>query len=296
MDREYLSAIALFAYGVVLIVLYLVQGIGSDWPAIFRIGPFTLIAFAIAYSGFWLLQEREHRAHAEWVLAWTVGGATTFMALAVLVVLNHWVAVASTEPAARTILDTVTGGSLAGTVAGLYDARSRQRYAALQVERDRIERLANKAESLNRYARALNESSHIDEISGLSLEVVQLLIGSRDAAFLLVDGDGVRTVDSTIGETDSLDAVAREVADSEPMETVRCPEETQCDLPTGGDIEAIIAVPVPASQGRTAVLLAVPEEPGAYTAEDLELLELLAAHMATALPDIDPGAVDPPAP
>ena len=190
----------------------------------------------------------------------------------------------------------MTGGSLAGVVAGLYDAQSRQRYSELQDERDTVERFANKAESLNRYAQALYESTHIDELSALSVEVVQLLIGSREAAFVVVEDDSVRIVDATIADSALFETVAREVATFEAMQTVRCPEETECRPPEGRSIESIVAVPIPAGNGRTAVLLAIPEDSGAYSTEDTDLLELLSAHMATALTDIDTSAVDPPAP
>ena len=293
MDRQYLAALGLVVYGGVLAVLYLVQGIGADMLSVLRLGPFVLIAVTMGYTGVWLLRHPDFREHADWVVAWTVGGGTTFMALAALVVLNHWVDVATTTPAARTILDTVTGGSLAGTVAGLYDAQSRQRYNALQIERDRVERFANKAESLNRYARALNESGHIDEVSALSVEVVQLLIESREAAFLLVDAATVQIVDSTMAAGDVLDQVAREVASYDAMETVRCPAETDCDLPEESGIPSVVAIPIPTGDGRTAVLLAVPDASDADGEEDIELLELLAAHMATALRDVDTRRLEP---
>ena len=295
MDRESLAALALTGYGGLLALVYLWQVGGADAGSLLRLGPFLLIAGAIAYAGIWLYRHEEYRDQAEWVVAWTVGGGSTFMALAALVVLNHWVDVATTAPAARTILDTVTGGSLAGVVAGLYDAQSRHRYAELQVERDRVERFANKAESLNRYAQALNESTHVDEISALSLEVVQLLIGSRDAAFLVVDG-GVRIVDSTFPDGVVLEEIGLEVAAGEPLQSVRCPAETACDAPEHPSISEVVAVPVPAGRERAVVLLAVPEARDSYSDEDVDLLELLSAHMATALPDIDPGAVDPPEP
>ncbi len=296
MDRAYLSAVGLVGYGGLLLGVYLVQAQGADLASVLRIGPFLLIAGTIAYAGIWLLRHPTYRGHADWVAAWTVGGGSTFMALSALVVLNHWVAVATTSPAAMTILDTVTGGSLAGVVAGLYDAQSRQRNADLQLERDKVERFANKAESLNRYAQALNESTHLDEISALSLEVVQLLIGSRDAAFLVVEDGSVRSVDSTLPDSTALSAIARDVASEEPLTNVRCPAETDSEPPVETDIETIVAVPIPAGDDRTAVLLAVPETRDAYTEEDVDLLELLSAHMATALPDVDSGTVDPRAP
>lgn len=296
MNRQYLSALAMIGYGMVLVGLYLFQGIGRGLPSLLRIGPFVLIAMAIGYSGVWLLRNPTYRQHADWVAAWTVGGGTTFMALAALVVLNHWVEVATTTPAARTILDTVTGGSLAGVVAGLYDAQSRQRYSELQEERDTVERFANKAESLNRYAQALYGSTHIDELSALSVEVVQLLIGSREAAFVVVEDDSVRIVDATITDSALFEPIAREVATFEPMQTVRCPEETTCRPPEGRSIESIVAVPIPAGNGGTAVLLAIPADSNSYSEEDTNLLELLSAHMATALTDIDTSAVEPPAP
>lgn len=294
MDRQYLSALGLIGYGLVLGVVYLVQGASGDLLSVVRVVPFILISAAIAYTGVWLLRHEEFRGHADWVVAWTIGGGTTFMALAALVVLNHWVDVATTTPAARTILDTVAGGSLAGVAAGLYDAQSRKRYGDLQVERDKVERFANKAESLNRYAQALNESTHIDEISALSLEVVQLLIGSRDAAFLLVENGTVRVIDSTLEHSTTTEDIGREVATFEPMSTVRCPEETDCRLPEDSPVDEIVAVPVTAGSDCVAVLLAVPETSESYTDEDVDLLELLSAHMATALSDIDTREVQPP--
>lgn len=288
MDRQYLSALAVIVYGAVLLALYVSQIAGADSLTVLRLGPFVLIAATIAYVGVWLVRNPDYRTHSLHVIAWTVGGGATFMALAELVVLNHWVDVAATTPAFRTILDTVTGGSLAGSVAGLYAAQSRHRLDQLQAERDTVERFAHKAESLNRYAKALYESTDLHELSALSVEVVQLLIGSRDAAFVVVDGDDVRVVDATVADPSVLEAIAMEVATDEPMEMVRCPQDTDCRPPSDSAIESIVAVPVPAGSAGIGVLLAIPETDGAYADEDVELLELLSAHLATALVDIEP--------
>ena len=288
-DRQYLSAVGMAGYGIGLALLYLVQWSGIPAEILFRTVPFLFIAGGVAYSGVWLLGNETFQPYADWVFGWTLGGGLTFGALGTLVVLNHWMAFAIGSPALQTILDAIAGGSLAGTVVGLYDAQSRHRFAELRTERDRIEQFAKKAASLNRYAKVLNEATHVEEVSALSLEVVQLLIGSREGLFLVVDGEETRVLDSTHSSPEAFRELAGEIAEAEPMEIIRCPEDTTWEPPRDCRDSSIVALPIPAGTDRTVIILALSESSQSYRDEDLELLELLAAHMATAIEDIEFG-------
>lgn len=259
------------------------------WPAatraeLFTSVPFVLVSVALAYVGYWLAVSDSFADDADRVLAWTVGSATTFGAVAVLVFLAGPPYAAGMSGLAP-IGDTLTAGALAGALVGLYDAQSRDRLVALEAERARIEAFANKAKSLNRYGKALNQSRDLFEVSALSIEVLELLIGSRDAAVLLVDEADTTILDATVGAVSEefLQRTAELAATKTPMESVRCPEDISCSIPPALSVDEVVAVPVSTESDATLVLLALPDPEDPYSSEDLDLLETLSAHVGTAL-------------
>ncbi|MFB6132098.1 MAG: GAF domain-containing protein [Halanaeroarchaeum sp.] len=288
MNRDLVPVAGLIALGGVLVGFYVVEWVGPGRTAVISTGPFLLIAGTVVYAGIWLARDETYLPQADRVLAWALGAGVTFAAVGVLVVLDHWPTVGFPGLLSRPVVDIFTAGSLAGTAVGLYDAQSQNRFAALEAERERIARFADKAGSLNRYAKVLNQSTHLTEVSALSLEVLDLLIESRAGAFVLVDAEGATIVDSTFGdEPGVLEEVALALAEQDPLSVLRCPDEVDCALPEEFPASQVLGVPVPAGEHVTAVLIAVPEAADEYTGEDIELLELLSAHLATALPDVD---------
>ena len=287
MNRNRTASVGIVGLGVVLTAIQLTRWPALSLLAVYTSVPFVLISLTLAYSGFWLARTDQYGEYADLVLVWTIGAGTTFGAVAILMVLS-----AEDGPTAglglSLVWDTLTAGTLAGALVGLYDAQSRDRLVALEAERDRIEAFAHKAKSLNHYGKALNQSRSVFEVSALSIEVLELLIGSRDAAVALVD-DETTLLDSTITADSApfLRQTAEQVSREEGMECVRCPEDVSCSIPGDVSAEAVVAVPIPAESGATLVVMALLDADDEYSDEDVDLLESLAAHVGTALSQVD---------
>ncbi|WP_144426098.1 hypothetical protein [Halanaeroarchaeum sulfurireducens] len=248
--------------------------------------PFVLMSAALVYTGYWLARSSQYGTYADRVLIWTGCAAGTFAAVALLVLMSMNGFAANAVPTSP-LADMLTAGALAGALVGLYDAQSRERLVALETERDRVEAFARKAESLNRYGKALNQSRDVYEVSALSIEVLELLIGSRDAAVVLVD-DETTVVDSTIPDQHRsfLERAAETMAPREPMQVTRCPQDVDMSLPSALDGAEIVAVPVPTGTDGRMVLMALPGAEDPYTEEDLDSLASLSAHVGTAISSV----------
>ncbi|MEF8894561.1 GAF domain-containing protein [Halodesulfurarchaeum sp.] len=283
------TGITLVVLGVVLVALEIGSAPAEPTTAIIRTGPFLLIATAVSFMGGVIIRDDESIGeYGTEILTWTVGSATTFAAIGYLITLGLPVdRFAGGLPIS--VLEAFTAGSLVGIVVGVYDARSRLRFDALQTERDRVERFARKAKSLNAYGKALNESRDVHGVSALSIEVLEFLIGSNESAVVAV-GDMTTVLDSTLPEPrhDFVVSVANEVAAGSPMDTVRCPGDVDCSIPEDLAGTELLGVPIDAND-VTIVLLALVRSNDAYTEEDLDLLESLSAHVGTAVPNLDRG-------
>ncbi|MFW6458546.1 MAG: hypothetical protein ACOCY6_03925 [Halodesulfurarchaeum sp.] len=270
-------------------LLVLVVALSPPDPAVLIVEtiPFALVAASVAFVGGWLIREDGPLGeHADRVLSWTLGGAASFGAVGQLLLLGVG---GGSVFFPRLIVNAIAAGALAGSLVGFYDARSRHRFRALEAERDRVERFARKAKSLNAYGKALNESRDIYEVGGLSVEVIELLIGSGESAVVVV-AEKTRILESTVPEPyrSFVLQFAETAADSTPMTTVRCPADVECSIPTDWSAGEVLGVPVPVD-GGTLVLLAAATSANAYTEEDLDLLESLSAHVGTALPNLEIG-------
>lgn len=283
------TGITLVVLGVVLVGLEIGSAPTEPATAIIGTGPFLLIAAAVSVVGGVIIRDDERLGeYGVEILVWTIGSATTFAAIGYLITLGLPVnRFAGGLPIS--VLEAFTAGSLAGIVVGVYDARSRLRFDALQTERDRIERFARKAKSLNAYGKALNDSRDVHDVSALSIEVLELLIGSNESAVVAV-GETTTVLDSTVpaSRRDFLESIANAVAAGTAMETVRCPGDIDCSIPSDLGVTEVLGVPIEAGDG-TIVLLALVRSDQAYTAEDLDLLESLSAHVGTAVPNLDRG-------
>lgn len=291
-NRSRVAAVAVAVIGLALAGLYVLRWPGATTTTLYASLPFVWIGAALAYTGLWITRTDEYVAFGDVVLAWTLGGAVAFGAVAVLALVGRS-AVDTAFGVPTPVIDTVTGGALAGALVGLYDARSRHRYDALQRERDRVDQFAHKAASLNHYGKALNQSRSIHEVGALGVEVLELLIGGDGAAVFTVAED-VDVLESTLPDrrTESLRPVARDIAAGDPMTTVRYPAEAAD--PSAPDVEPLVGVPIPTESAETLVLVATRGGGDVHRDEDLDLLESLSAHVGTALANVD--AADRPAP
>ncbi len=292
MDRR-ITGITLVGLGAVLLVLEIGSAPGDLASAVVGTGPFVLIAGTISFVGAWFLRNDEPlREYGREILAWTFGSGVTFAAIGYLITLGtSGSRFAFGIPIS--VLQAFTAGTLAGILVGVYDARSRLRYDELQAERNRVERFARKAKSLNTYGKALNESRDIHNVSALSVEVLELLIESSESAVVVVTEETATVLDATLPAErgDFFERVATRVAAGTTMETISCPGDIDCSIPARLDATEVLGVPINAGDASI-VLLALTSEAEAYSEEDLDLLESLSAHVGTALPNLERGIME----
>lgn len=260
----------------------------------FNAGPFVLMALAISYVGYWVTTDDDIRDHTTRVSAWAAGGAIGFAAVSALTIFSVNVAVndfpvfASAQHVAT---DTITAGTLAGLLVGIYDARSQARQAELGRQRDRIEAYANRAADVNNYGRALNQSESIEEVSALCVEAVATLVGFHDAAFVERRGDFATILDNSIvGVEDTVVAeLAGRGADADQATVTTHDDDLPNALPD--DVESVVTILVTETRGATITIVAF-NRGEAVEDETITLLEMLVSHAATALDNLYRTGVD----
>lgn len=265
--------------GVLLGVIQVVEYLQYPAPStilLFNTVPFILVSAAIAFTGVTLLRGDEYGEYATLVISWGVGGAVAFIAVFTLIT-------GTNQQDGLTLLfgalDAGTAGGLAGLLIGLYDARSRRTLAT-------VERSAEKLKGLNKYGKVLNESSNVASVSALCIEVLELVLDSDGAVFVHGDGKEFRLVDTTLPDVDTDGAVgraARDASDHEKLQTLTDGEGF--DEIRNGEPGSTLAVPIPCD-GHVVVLFAVYYDIDEPDTENIDLLEILAAHAATALSSV----------
>lgn len=280
---RYRSAIGggIVVSGALVAVLQVLQYLylpASSTTLLFNTAPFVLIAFAIAFTGVTIARNEEYEGHAALIATWGVGGAVGFVA--VFTLLSLGTAGSSGVALLASTVDAGGAGSLAGLLVGLYDAQSRQTLST-------VETFAEKLKGLNRYGKALNESNDPHAISSLCIEVAEVVLRSHGSAFLLRDDDGFEIVDTTLTDSEVREAlieVSDDLSVDEPLTVMT--DEPSFERIRGGAPGTTLAIEIPAGE-TTAMLYAVYYDVDAVDTEDIDLLELLAAHVSTALSSID---------
>ncbi len=249
--------------------------------------PFVLMALAITYAGYWILQGTDDE-HTTVVGAWALGGAVGFAAISALLLTSMNVALDAFpvfESAPAIAIDTITVGILAGVLVGVYDARSRARLTELERQRDRIEGFANRAADVNNYGRALNECATMEEVSALCIEAVATLVDITDTAFVERRGDLATIVDNTIvGVPDETIAeIAMRGVDADLATAV-----THDDIPASLDdgVESLLTILVTETEHSQIAIVALNRGNQEITDETRALLEMLVSHAGTALENI----------
>lgn len=295
MTRRLRYGAGIAAVGVVLSVVQLVQGFqqlegftGSTRLLVFAFEtvPFVLIGLSLVFVGYWLTRQETYEEDLERIVAWGVGSVLLFASVAALLLFSQEVTLRgeTLAQAPYVAVDQITVGAVVGVLVGLYDAQSRARKRELEHERDRVEQFAQKAADINNYGRELNRSSTVDEVSALCIQAVQAFLGVTEMAFVVTDDEESRLVDNTVGncpET-TLVSLARDARDQEQATVVRH-ESPPEELPDGVEVISIL---VSEHDDTSAVLLALTDESRAFKREDVQLLEMLVAHAATALEGI----------
>jgi len=253
-------------------LLQLTQLPGSSTTLAFNTLPFVLIAAAISYTGVTIARDETYETYATRLISWGVGSAIGFVAVFVLIT-------GTVEQAGLTLLlgavDAGSAGGLAGLLVGLYDVKSRQTLAT-------VEAFADKLDGLNQYGKVLNQSTDIESVSSLCIEVVEFVLGGDGAVFLTDRGGEFEPVSSTLIEPDAstLRGAAEAMTAHDPLVTVT--ESEGFESIRTGDSGATLGIRIPHGK-KTAVLFAVFYDLDEPDEETVDLLEILAAHVGTAL-------------
>jgi hypothetical protein len=222
------------------------------------------------------------------ISAWAVGGAVGFAAVAALLLTSMNVVIFNFpvfQVAPAIAIDTITAGTLAGLIIGIYDARSRTRLQEAEYQRDRIEAFANRAADMNNYGRAVNQCSTTEEVSALCVEAVATLVDISETAFVERRGELATIIDKTIvGVSDETIAeMAMRASDTDPASVVRHTE----DLPEELDdsVDSILTILVMENENTTVGIVAL-NRGDEVTDETQALLEMLVSHAGSALENI----------
>lgn len=279
--------------GLLLTGLQLVQGLqqlegfeGANRVVVFTFEtlPFVLIGLALAYLGYWLSRQPDYEQDLPRIVAWGVGSTLLFASVGALILFSQQVkpAVDILGQAQYVVINQITVGAVVGVLVGLYDARSRARERALEAERDRVELFAKKAADVNNYGRELNRSDSIDEVSSLCIQSLQAFLDLTELAFVITDDEEAELVDNTVVNVsdDALAELARQSLYQEPA-TLVTHDELPPELAERGD--SAISLLVTGHADSSVVLLALTDDDSAFGETDIQLLEMLVAHAATAL-------------
>jgi len=293
MERRHTFGGAIALTGLVLTAIQIVHGLqqldgfeGQTRGIVFSVEtvPFVLVGLALTYIGYWLSLQDEYESDLPRIGAWGVGSGLLFAAVSALIIFSQQVkpTVDILGQAQYIAMNHVTIGVVVGVLVGLYDARGRAHQRALEAERDRTEQFANKAMDINTYGRELTRSDSVAAVSALCIQALQGFLGLTETAFIIVGDDDHRLVDSTMVNTpDSALAELARQSRGQTATTVVIHESLPDPLEerAGG----AITLRITELDGDSAVLLALTDDPDSFNDEDVQLLELLLAHAATAL-------------
>lgn len=288
MERRHVYGVLIGVVGLVLAWIQTLHGLRqSDRPIvfIFEAGPFVLVGLSVLYAGYWLARNEPYEPDLPRVLAWTGGSTLLFASVSALMLFSQRVTLGTLDRATVIAVDLITIGVVVGVVVGLYDARSQQRRRTLERQRDRIEAFANKAADVNNYGRALNRSTSDDEVSGLCIEALQVLLDLPETAIVALRDGRIDTIDNTIigVETSDLQPLA-ETAREQDRAAVALREEVSTPLDERGD--RVLSILLTDRSDLAIVALSPVPDGTAFDDEDLQLVEFLASHAGTALEGI----------
>jgi len=279
---QYRSAIGggLVFVGVLLGVLQGLQYLrfpAASTTLLFNTAPFVLVSAAIVFTGVTIVCDDAYGEFATLIITWGVGSAVAFVAVFTLIT-------GTSQQDGLTLLfgavDAGSAGGLAGLLIGLYDAQSRQTLAT-------VERSADKLKGLNKYGKVLNESSNVESVSALCIEVLEFVLDSDGAVFVHGDGEAFRIVDTTLPDVDidgALGRAAREASEGDKLQTLT--DGAGFAELRSGEPGSTMAIPIPYGEG-TVVLFAVYYDIDEPDSRNVDRFEILASHAATALSSVD---------
>ncbi|HML03951.1 MAG TPA: PAS domain S-box protein, partial [Candidatus Bathyarchaeia archaeon] len=169
-------------------------------------------------------------------------------------------------------------------------------YVGLYSDITERKRYEERLSALNIYSYDLNMAGSMGEIYGLTLDVMQKVLGFEYADFFMIEGSMLRIVDQRgypkpfplelpLDESKkgiSIRAVT--IGNSVSVKDVRSSADFVEGLP---DILSELAVPIKIGQKILGVLNVESKKLNAFDEKDRELLEILASHAATAISNLD---------
>ena len=250
--------------------------------------PFALLGLSLTFVGYWLATHAAFEPDLPRIATWAVGGTILLASVAALTLFSQRVATGSLERAIYTTADSVTVGAVAGTVVGLYDARSQRHQRDLERERDRTEAFARKAADLNNYGRALAQATTIEEVSAYCIEGLSALLDHDETAFVEVTAEDERITSSTVSTVDdaTVCTLARTAADDDEIVAIRASGEAP------DAVASALTVRIESTAATTGVLVAISDDAQTLSTEDEQLLELLVSHASMILDRLYGEATD----
>jgi len=291
--REYYGG-GIALVGVVLTLIQLFQGVqqleghtglsDSDLVIIFAFEtvPFVIIGASLIYVGYWLSRQPTYETDLQRICLWGTGSAIMFASVSALILFSQQVTLNTLEQGQYIAMNLITLGTVVGVLVGIYDARSRANVRDLERERDRVQAFAGKAADINNYGRELNRAQSLDEVSALCIEALQTLLGITETAMIAVSEEDT-VINSTVVNVD--DDALTEVAENS-LNQNQSDAEVHDVLPEGFEDVAdwVLTILVTEHEDTAVVLVTMAEETDAFEGdEDVQLLELLVTHAATAL-------------
>lgn len=292
--REYYGG-GIALVGVVLTLIQLFQGVqqleghtglsDSDLVIIFAFEtvPFVIIGASLIYVGYWLSRQPTYETDLQRICLWGTGSAIMFASVSALILFSQQVTLNTLEQGQYIAMNLITLGTVVGVLVGIYDARSRANVRDLERERDRVQAFAGKAADINNYGRELNRAQSLDEVSALCIEALQTLLGITETAMIAVGDEEDTVINSTVVNVDD-DALIEVAANS--LDQNQSDAEVHDVLPAGFEDVAdwVLTILVTEHEDTAVVLVTMAEETDAFEGdEDVQLLELLVTHAATAL-------------
>jgi len=285
METRHGYGLVLALVGLVLAGVQTLHGLQQSRRPIvlaFEALPFVLVALVLVYAGVWLAHAEAFEPDLSRIFAWGVGTTLLFASVSALMLFGQRVSTGTLDRSAFVAIDLVTLGAVVGILIGLYDARGRRRRRELQHQRDRIEEFGHKAADVNNYGRTLYQSDSVHEISALCIEAMQALLGLSEVAVLVVGEDDTDPIDNTVINTEAADfASLVEDAGTGDRATVVTHEDLPDALADRG--ETALSILLTDRGDRAVVAVAVVPAGTDFDHEDVQLVELLASHVGTAL-------------
>ena len=292
MERRHLYGATFGIVGLLLAGMQLVHAVEQTDVAVAIVVdgvPFAMLGLTLSFAGYWLASSAEYEVDLPRIAAWAVGGTLLFAAVAALMLFSQRVATGTLQRVTYVVLDGVTVGAIAGTLVGLYDARSRHHRRRLQRERDRTEAFARKAADLNNYGRAIAQSSSVEEVGAFCIQAVSSLLGHDQTAYVEVEADGERILSSTVAGVPDEEIRRLAGTATGQADIVVLHGAGQTDAAPADPLPSALTVRLDRTAGTTGVLVTVGDLAGELSTEDEQLLELLSSHASMVLDQLYRG-------